>query len=271
MPIAKIQDVDILKVLSPLRAAGKLATMRLLRAYLSSFFNWAVTERLIKVSPVPAQPRRRRTAERREVGTILTVPQLRTILEAARSLEDRRHAVFVETLILCGTRRAETAQMHKDHVNLEQGTWVIPAAIAKNGRQHVVYLAPCLVDALKERAPSTAGYNFGTERRGFQNFSRLRTVFGEWIAIRAGDDEQLEHWTWHDLRRSMASGLGDLGIAPHVIEGLLNHKTGATRTTIGSLYNRSRYDTEAAQAWGLWARSVLEDPASNVIPLSSAS
>jgi len=265
VPLTKIRDVDILAVLSGMKAERKLAMARLQRAYLSSFFNWALAERLIKVSPVPAMPRRRRTAERKEAGTILTVAQLRVILEAARSLRDRRHSVFVETLTLCGTRRQETAFMHVDHVDLDAGTWTIPASIAKNGRQHIVFLAPQLVDALRELAPDTAGYFFGTEANGFSNYSRLKAELDQLMSREPPDFAQ---WSWHDLRRSMASGLGDLGIAPHVIESLLNHKTGETRTTLGSLYNRSRYDADAMQAWGVWARRVLDESASNVVQLS---
>jgi hypothetical protein len=36
----------------------------------------------------------------------------------------------------------------------------------------------------------------------------------------------IQRWTLHDLRRSFASGLLRLGVAPHIVELALNHHSG---------------------------------------------
>ena len=35
------------------------------------------------------------------------------------------------------------------------------------------------------------------------------------------------HWRVHDLRRTAATGMAEIGIAPHIIEAALNHVSGA--------------------------------------------
>ena len=59
-------------------------------------------------------------------------------------------------------------------------------------------------------------------------------------------------WTFHDLRRSCASGMADLGIPPHVIEAVLNHVSGA-RAGVAGTYNRALYAAEKADALQRWA------------------
>lgn len=50
--------------------------------------------------------------------------------------------------------------------------------------------------------------------------------------------------------------MADLGVAPHVIEAMLNHKSGAING-VGANYNRYSYDSEKQIALGLWSEYVL--------------
>lgn len=61
-------------------------------------------------------------------------------------------------------------------------------------------------------------------------------------------------FTPHDLRRTMATRLSDLGITPHVIEKMLDHQM----TGVMAIYNRAEYAYECAEAWRLWGRKVAE-------------
>jgi len=57
----------------------------------------------------------------------------------------------------------------------------------------------------------------------------------------------------HDLRRTAASGMAGLGIAPHVVEAVLNHRSGTIRG-VAAVYNRYSYAAEKRQALDAWAR-----------------
>ena len=53
-------------------------------------------------------------------------------------------------------------------------------------------------------------------------------------------------WTPHDLRRTGATLMGDLGIAPDVIEKCLNH---TEENKVKRTYQRQKMELEQAQAW----------------------
>jgi hypothetical protein len=53
-------------------------------------------------------------------------------------------------------------------------------------------------------------------------------------------------WHRHDLRRTGATLLGELGTEPHVIESALNHAHVSTQ--LASVYNRFRYGPQVADA-----------------------
>jgi integrase len=65
----------------------------------------------------------------------------------------------------------------------------------------------------------------------------------------------IQSWTLHDLRRSFASGLQRLGIAPHIVELALNHRSG-TFSGIAGIYQRHRYAKEVREAFELWSRHI---------------
>ena len=87
-----------------------------------------------------------------------------------------------------------------------------------------------------------------------------------------GDDpaevEAPGRWTMHDLRRTAASGMAGLGIAPHVVEAVLNHKGGSIKG-VAAIYNRYNYGTEkrtALEAWGRYVDALVTGAAAeNVV------
>ena len=62
-------------------------------------------------------------------------------------------------------------------------------------------------------------------------------------------------WTLHDLRRTAATRMADLGVMPHVIEAVLNHISGS-KSGVAGTYNRSLYEPEKRRALELWAEHV---------------
>jgi Phage integrase family len=56
-------------------------------------------------------------------------------------------------------------------------------------------------------------------------------------------------WTLHDLRRTFATRLAEMGVAPHVIERMLNHITG-TLSPLALVYNKAKYLVSGARSVG---------------------
>jgi hypothetical protein len=64
-------------------------------------------------------------------------------------------------------------------------------------------------------------------------------------------DSRITDWALHDIRRSVATGMANLGVLPHVIEAVLNHVSG-TKAGVAGIYNRSSYEREVRAALGMW-------------------
>ena len=64
--------------------------------------------------------------------------------------------------------------------------------------------------------------------------------------------DSVKPWGLHDIRRTVATRMADIGIAPHVIEAALNHVSGH-KAGVAGIYNRSTYSVEKRAALALWA------------------
>jgi hypothetical protein len=57
------------------------------------------------------------------------------------------------------------------------------------------------------------------------------------------------------LRRTCATGMAEIGVAPHIVEACLNHVSGA-RAGVAGVYNRAIYAEEKRAALERWAGHV---------------
>ena len=130
-------------------------------------------------------------------------------------------------------------------VDLDAKQWVIPAELAKNGKPHVVPLNDFALRLLAEVPRfDDCDWVFTTTRRSpISGFSKaLRHIHAQ---------SETSDWRFHDLRRTAASGMARAGIAPHVVEKVLNHISG-TISGVAAVYNRYGYDAERREALDKW-------------------
>ena len=79
--------------------------------------------------------------------------------------------------------------------------------------------------------------------------------FGDHSGAKEKITPAIRSWTLHDLRRSFASGLQRLGVAPHIVELALNHRSG-TFSGVAGIYQRHRYAKEVREAFESWSQHV---------------
>jgi hypothetical protein len=75
-----------------------------------------------------------------------------------------------------------------------------------------------------------------------------------------------ETWSLHDIRRTIRSEMGELGVEPWIAEQILNH----ARHGIEATYNWAKLERQMRQALQLWAdrlRSIVEETESTVVAL----
>lgn len=120
-------------------------------------------------------------------------------------------------------------------------TWTLPKERSKNGRAHTLPL------------PSSAwgmDHLFGVNAAaGFTAWAVNKAALDQWLG------DAVAAFTLHDLRRSAATHMADIGVQPHVVEQILNHQSGHRRGVAG-IYNRSAYEKEVRNALALWADHV---------------
>jgi len=215
------------------------ATAARARGTLSSFFSWAMRMGLCESNPIVGTIK---PAENGPRERVLTDPELAAIWNACG---DDEHGRIIKLLILTGCRRSEIGDMAWSEVNLERGTFTIPAARAKNGRPHTLPLMPAMRSII-ESVPHMASRDqlFGQRSHGFTAWPKGKITLDERSGV-AG-------WTVHDIRRTVATKMGDVGVQPHIVEQILNHQSGHRRGVAG-VYNRSPYEAEVKRALGMWA------------------
>jgi integrase len=148
--------------------------------------------------------------------------------------------------------------------------------------QEGISLAPIAVSII-EKAERRDGNErvFGKGAEGFGGWSKAKAALGRRIlqarklatqlAIKSLDNVRpMAPWNVHDVRRSVATHMADLGVLPHVIEAVLNHVSGH-KAGVAGIYNRSGYEREVRVALALWAdhvRWIVEGGEHKVVKLA---
>ncbi|MDF1735167.1 MAG: tyrosine-type recombinase/integrase, partial [Minwuia sp.] len=167
-------------------------------------------------------------------------------------------------LLLTGQRRSEVGGMMWSELDLEAGEWTIPAERAKNGRAHLVDLAPAVIAEIRS-APMIGEHVLGVAGRSpLQGWSKAKRNLDAKLAEATAETGATapSPWRIHDLRRTAATGMAGLGFGPHVVERVLNHVSGAQGGLVG-VYQRHEYRNERKAALMAWASQVTSSPASN--------
>lgn len=268
--IRGITKRDVLDLLDGIVDSGRATSANRLRAYLSKFFNWCIERDVIDASPMIGVK-----APAKEISRdrVLSDDEIRWFWKGCDRV-GRPWGPMGKLLLLTGQRLGEVAGMTDKEI--EGSTWHLSADRTKNGRAHDVPLSEAARDVLAgmERVRSAAGYIHTTTGdapvSGFH--SALTSIAREMQNVANEErDEPVEipHWTFHDLRRTAATGMARLGIPVVDIEAVLNHVSGA-RGGVAGIYNRHSYDAEKHRALEDWSRFVVSLPvrsADNVVNL----
>jgi integrase len=262
MPIGAVDQRNIASLLGVIAKDAGNVTANRVRASLCAFFGWVIREGIKLPEGNVASYTNKREEKSRE--RVLTDAELKTIW---KSCLDDDYAAVLKLLMLSGQRANEIAELRWDEVHDDQ--IVLPSERTKNGRAHVVPLSEPAKAILSKFPRKDREYVFGRDNTGFQGWSKAKEKIDARIA-EAG--KPLAHWTVHDLRRTLATQMAELGIQPHIIEAVLNHVSGH-KSGVAGIYNRATYDKEKRDALNLWAEhllAVIQGKRPVVVPLKRA-
>ncbi len=277
--LADITRREIIDLLDEIAESHPISANRV-HAILRRFFNWCIERDVIAISPVANVTAPGEVISR---DRTLSRDEIRLAWLASEKI-GWPFGPMVKLLLLTGQRRDEIASAQWSEFDLaaEVPAWTIPKERAKNGKAHVVPLAPAVVEILEGLPRVKGDVDFvltTTGKTGVSGFSRSKALLDASMAVIAKEEAeargekdfepQIAPWRLHDLRRTCASGMAELGQPVHVVEAVLNHKSGSIKG-VAAVYNRYEYAEEKRRALFAWAAhvaSLVGAPADNIISL----
>jgi integrase len=234
----KLADIDrraIATLLGKIETDSGPTARNRLRSSLSAFFAFAIAEGLVEHSPVQGTGK---AGEANSRERVLTPEEMGKLWHA---LGDDAFSDVVRLLLLTGQRRTEIGKLAWAEVDLTKAQITLPASRVKNGREHTVPLSRQVL-AIIERIPQHGEFVFGAH--GFTNWADAKARLDQRVGIAP--------WHLHDCRRSAATYMGELGVLPHIIEAILNHRSGHKQGVAGR-YNWAKYADAVRDALQRWA------------------
>ena len=236
----RLTDIDrrtIAVLLGQIETSSGPTARNRLRSALSTFFSWAIQEGLTETNPVQGTGKADAGASR---DRVLTPDELRTLW---RSLGYDRFSEIVRLLLLTGQRRNEIGKLQWSEVDLARKLIMLPPERVKNGRAHDVPLSAQAL-AILARLPRRNSSGFIFADRGFNDWDRAKQELDQRLGF--------TDWRLHDIRRTCATMMAEIGVLPHIVEAVLNHQSGHKAGVAGT-YNRARYEGEMRSALRRWA------------------
>jgi integrase len=225
------------------KASGAVSANRA-RTALSACFSWAMKEGIAASNPVVGTSQRQEKSRER----ILSAAEIKLV---CNSLPDSQYGTVLEILLLTGARLNEIAQLRWSEIDFQRGVISLSGDRTKNKRPHEVPMSPSVRTLLEAQLKNGRENCFRS-----LDVARRKRELDETITKLNGS-EPIAPWVHHDLRRTCATGMAEIGVQPHIIEAVLNHVSGH-RAGVAGIYNRAQYASEKREALELWDRHLTK-------------
>jgi integrase len=244
-----IEPAEVIALLDKIVDRGSAVMANRTAALLSQLFKFGIHRRIVSTTPV--QLLYRPGGKEKPRARILDDEELQTFLKDPKACTrfDRLSHV-ITLLLLTGQRRGELALARWSDVDLEARTWTIPDENAKAGRGHCVPLSAWAVaefETLKGLSKKSAWVL--PSNGGEHHIDPKLLTRGVAKCLARFEEQGIEEFTLHDLRRTCRTGLARLKVEPHIAERVLNH----AQERIPGTYDRHEYLDEKRAALEKWA------------------
>lgn len=284
-PITEITDGHVLDVIEA-KAQTAPAQARNLLGTAKRLFAWAKNTKNrrrygLASSPAADLKPREVIGDKISRDRILSDLELLALWRAAERLP-YPHGPVYQLLILNGLRLNEAADAAKTEFDSPNLLWTIPASRMKSrrgkARPHAVPLTSDTLAIVNSLPKLKGDYLFSTTYGKSPTYmsdkvkKRIDSMVIEELSKMAeqrGDDPakvKLAHWTNHDIRRTVRSGLSRLKIAEEVREAVVAHVRPGIKGTY-DLYDYLDEKRDALELWATHVRSLVTPAPTNVVPL----
>lgn len=280
MAVADVRKADVLRIIDDMTERGVTRMTKRVLSDLRQMFGLAVDREMIEADPTARIKKKDLGAdvERDRVLTEREVVKLFERLPDSGLTDTAQIALRIQ--LATATRIGEVSGARWDHVDLERRVWILPDT--KTGKTHRVHISDFALTQLEALKAIT-----GASPWLFPN-SKLSgpidsKTFTKQVADRQREEKPMTrrtkkidalaleggHWRPHDLRRTGATMMAQLGVLPDVIERCLNH---AEQNRMKRVYQRAGYEGQMREAWDLLGKrlALLKNKPNNVVTMRAA-
>ena len=258
--ITAIDRRDISKILNHILAEGKGYAANRALSNTKTFFRWMVSEGYLQADPTSVMQKPFKGEKSRD--RVLSPSELKNIWDQFDLLDCKPFGDALKLLVLTGQRRTEVGSMRWDDLDLDSGVWDMPGEITKNKQRHKLPLGTTALEIIKaqklifvrdkktgKKVPCP--YVFSTT--GETPISGWSKIKGQIVEYLNSKKIKIKDWRYHDFRRTVSTGLGDLGYGDEDIKIVLNH--GGRGVT--AIYNRSEYINKKREMLETWETKLI--------------
>jgi integrase len=257
--VEEVRKGHVVHVIDLLKQRGVAHLARNILKLMRQMFKFAVNRDLIEFDPTASLSIAKMTTTPTERDRILDESEIISLahqLPSANLLKSTECALWIALSTMC--RIGELSKTKITDIDFDLHTWIIPKENSKNGKAHTIYLSDFALNQFKILLQYTKSDTWiFTNRDGSSHIcekSITKQLGGRQsqsiLSNRSKDNQALVlkggKWTPHDLRRTGATLMGNLGITPDVIEKCLNH---SEENKVKRIYQRQKLETQQAEAW----------------------
>jgi integrase len=279
-PLSAITRKDVTRLVDEIKDRGALYQAHNILGHAKTLFNWAIERGIygIETSPCDRIKPSRLIGPKSPRQRVLSDLEIAALWRATKRMGYPVGSLF-QMLLMTGQRKSEVAEAQWREFDMRNQLWTVPPERFKSDATHVVPLSNDGMSLL-ETLPRWKGGDFLFSSHGgkkpVNGFSKAKLQLDrrmlltlKALARKRGDDPRnvlLQPFVLHDLRRTMRTRLSSLRVVDEVAEMVIGHG----RKGIQRVYDQHGYLPEMREALDKWAtllRSIVAQPASNVVPL----
>jgi len=182
---------------------------------------------------------------------------------------------IIQLALITGQRLGEISGMARDELNLKNRLWVIPGSRTKNKHAHVVPLSDLAMQVIDSALADVGKSHFVFPG---ENGGPLASPVVTSAIARAHEADAdrpkgrfgIAAWSAHDLRRTTLTNLARLGVSPHIIGHIANHRSLTKAGVTFAHYVQHSFEGEKRHALDLWAErlsGIISGTGARLVPM----
>ncbi len=271
----EISRGDVIELVEGLVTHGKQTLANRVQALISSIFSFAMDADLVKGNPCA---RLRRRGVEVVARRVLSDDEIRIFWPGVMNKPvSHRVGLALRLALLTGARPGEVAGITRgelEHLSeTGRARWILPATRSKNGRAHFIPLSEparqTILMAIK-LIDDVDDFLFPSPKKGRPIKAHALAVamarFAATLNAETAKSWLTERPTPHDLRRTVATRLAELGIPKEDRDAVLNHTPQDVGKKHYDLYDREREKRDALERWSQMLTAITGEQAPVVTP-----